>query len=176
MSDYSEKLRDPRWQRRRLEVFQRANFECWSCGAKDKTLHVHHLIYRKGLDPWEYGDDDLRCFCETCHQENHRLKAMLDETLAELGSVDEVLGYAQTIAAISSFQYDAGDSVLVVQSYSFAEGMANALHISADEVIKAASDPTCEFVIGVPFGHRPADRVRVNSPVAVDKKGEPSLS
>lgn len=31
MRSYLEKLRDPRWQRRRLEVFERAHFQCEAC-------------------------------------------------------------------------------------------------------------------------------------------------
>jgi len=53
---YSEKLKDPRWQRKRLEVMQRDDFTCRNCGAKDKTLHIHHVRYLKGFEPWEYKE------------------------------------------------------------------------------------------------------------------------
>lgn len=65
--DYTEKLRDPRWQKRRLEVFNRENFTCQCCGTKEETLHVHHLVYRKD-EPWESPDSDLECLCESCHE------------------------------------------------------------------------------------------------------------
>lgn len=65
---YAEKLKDPRWQKRRLEIFQRDNFRCRICFATDKTLHVHHACYRPKVDPWEYEDFELRTLCESCHQ------------------------------------------------------------------------------------------------------------
>lgn len=64
---YIEKLRDPRWQRLRLEVFQAANFTCEKCGATDKTLHAHHRAYLKCREPWEYLPSQLACLCCDCH-------------------------------------------------------------------------------------------------------------
>jgi len=69
---YSERLRDPRWQRRRLEIMQRAGFICEECVAQDhRTLNVHHKVYRRGAMPWEYTDDELECLCEDCHRKRH---------------------------------------------------------------------------------------------------------
>lgn len=65
--NYSDKLKDPRWQKKRLEIMGRSDFACEECGEKDKTLSVHHLYYKKGLNPWEYSNDSLRCLCEFCH-------------------------------------------------------------------------------------------------------------
>lgn len=67
--NYSEKLKDPRWQKKRLEIFQRDKFTCQSlgCGSTEKTLHIHHLIYQKGLEPWEYNEKFLLTLCEDCH-------------------------------------------------------------------------------------------------------------
>lgn len=65
---YSEKLLDPRWQRKRLEVLQRSDFACEQCGRLDKTLHVHHNRYIKGRDVWDYEADDLSCLCLDCHK------------------------------------------------------------------------------------------------------------
>ncbi len=64
---YAEKLKDPRWQKRRLHVMEAANFCCQSCYNEKKTLHVHHVLYRKGAQPWEYADHELKCLCEDCH-------------------------------------------------------------------------------------------------------------
>ena len=63
---YRQKLKDPRWQKKRLEVFQRDNFTCCYCGEWEETLHVHHLRYHQGLEPWDYNFDDLLTICETC--------------------------------------------------------------------------------------------------------------
>lgn len=68
---YSDLLRDPRWQRKRLEVMQRANFTCEHCGRTDRTLNVHHPRYVAGRKPWEYETTELRCLCEPCHALEH---------------------------------------------------------------------------------------------------------
>lgn len=65
---YAEKLKDPRWQKKRLEVMQRDGFKCQMCGDTEQTLHVHHENYRKGAKPWDYELHELRCFCEDCHE------------------------------------------------------------------------------------------------------------
>lgn len=65
-NSYIEKLRDPRWQRKRLEIMQRDNFTC-RCGVKDRTLHVHHCFYEWGKEPWDYPDSSLVTLCEGCH-------------------------------------------------------------------------------------------------------------
>lgn len=68
---YVAKLRDPRWQRRRLEVLEKADFQCERCGNAKQTLHVHHLAYRPGAEPWHYSDFELECLCEHCHESEH---------------------------------------------------------------------------------------------------------
>ena len=69
--NYSDKLKDPRWQKKRLEVFQRDEFKCVWCGIAEKTLHVHHFTYEKGKEPWEAPDDALGTVCEDCHMLTH---------------------------------------------------------------------------------------------------------
>lgn len=64
---YSAKLRDPRWQRKRLQIFERDNFTCCSCHKSDKTLTIHHAVYRK-VDPWDYPDYLYQTLCEDCHR------------------------------------------------------------------------------------------------------------
>src|SRR6478752_2928960 len=65
MTPYSEKLRHPKWQKKRLEVLQRANWTCEACGDNEENLQVHHLIYSKG-EPWDAPNNTLECLCETC--------------------------------------------------------------------------------------------------------------
>ncbi len=62
---YSEKLKDPRWQRKRLEVMQRDDFTCLNCGDKNQTLNVHHKQYHG--NPWESPPESLETLCEYCH-------------------------------------------------------------------------------------------------------------
>ena len=66
--NYSEKLKDPRWQKKRLEILERDRWTCKSCGEKEKTLHVHHIFYFPKKDPWEIHNGFLITFCEDCHR------------------------------------------------------------------------------------------------------------
>lgn len=63
---YAEKLKHPKWQRRRLDILQRDNFTCQLCGDTESTLHIHHKNYRR-CEIWEYEDDELITYCELCH-------------------------------------------------------------------------------------------------------------
>lgn len=65
---YWKKLKDPRWQKLRLEVMQEAKFTCKMCRSKTETLAVHHINYRKGAEPWEHDLGELACLCEPCHK------------------------------------------------------------------------------------------------------------
>lgn len=67
MNEYFEKLRDPRWQKKRLEVMEKANWKCACCGDSGSTLHIHHGYYESGYDPWDYEDKTLHCLCSDCH-------------------------------------------------------------------------------------------------------------
>ncbi len=69
-----EDLKNPKWQRTRLEIMQRDNWACTKCGAKDKTLNVHHVRYIEGRKPWEYCSSDLETICEICHSKLHKVK------------------------------------------------------------------------------------------------------
>lgn len=64
---YSEKLKDPRWQKKRLEILERDKWTCRACGEKDKTLHVHHIFYLPKKEPWDIPGGLLITFCERCH-------------------------------------------------------------------------------------------------------------
>lgn len=66
---------NPKWQRKRLEIFLRDDFKCTKCGCDDSPLHVHHDYYENGLQPWEYEDEYMRTYCEYCHQDFHLRKA-----------------------------------------------------------------------------------------------------
>lgn len=64
---YAEKLKDPRWQKLRLLVFQRDMFKCTNCGDGKRSLQVHHIDYEPGYEPWEYPIEFLKTLCEKCH-------------------------------------------------------------------------------------------------------------
>jgi hypothetical protein len=62
---YSDKLKSPLWQRKRLEVMQRYCFKCRLCGDTETSLHIHHLEYSG--EPWQVDNDKLITICEDCH-------------------------------------------------------------------------------------------------------------
>ncbi len=63
--NYKEKLLDPRWQKKRLEIFERDNFTCQCCEDKTITLHVHHKSYFE--NPWDTENSQLITYCSDCH-------------------------------------------------------------------------------------------------------------
>lgn len=79
---YAEKLKDPRWQKRRLRILERDDFTCQFCFDSESTLHVHHLWYENG-DPWDTSDDSLITLCEECHEMETRSRKEADESLLE---------------------------------------------------------------------------------------------
>jgi hypothetical protein len=92
---YSQKLLDPRWQKKRLEVLDAAEFQCEICGDSKSTLHVHHKQYIKGHEVWEYEREQLACLCETCHQNQHIEELRFQDLLSRIpldgpNSKDEV--------------------------------------------------------------------------------------
>ena len=72
--NYRELLKDPRWQKRRLEIMQRDNFTCMVCNRSLNDgipLNVHHRQYIPGRKPWEYESHELVTLCENCHKKIH---------------------------------------------------------------------------------------------------------
>ena len=81
---YAEKYKHPNWQRKRLEIMNRADFTCEACGSTNNSLQVHHGYYERGMDPWDYDDDTLHCFCVDCHLKADELKRRLHKRIATL--------------------------------------------------------------------------------------------
>ena len=73
-TSYPELLKHPLWQRKRLEIMQRDDFTCQSCGETESILNVHHKKYRANRKPWEYKDDNFITLCEDCHENMEILK------------------------------------------------------------------------------------------------------
>jgi hypothetical protein len=80
---YKEKLRDPRWQKKRLEIFERDNWRCAFCGDATSPLAVHHRWYENGKEPWEASNEALLTLCDQCHQDEYEMRAE-----AEVGLVN----------------------------------------------------------------------------------------
>lgn len=81
MSAYSEKLKDPRWQKRRLQVFERDQWKCRLCHHIDRPLHVHHRWYEG--EPWDAPDEALVTLCEDCHAIEGEYRKVLEARLIE---------------------------------------------------------------------------------------------
>lgn len=77
MSAYTDQLKDPRWQRKRLEILEARGWKCEDCGETAKELHVHHPIYLKGYLPWEYPDWMYIVLCGRCHNDRHEMQTSL---------------------------------------------------------------------------------------------------
>lgn len=75
MGTYLESLKDPRWQKKRLEIFERDQWTCRECMSSDDTLHVHHILYESSL-PWETSDKFLITLCEKCHEDEEKMKGL----------------------------------------------------------------------------------------------------
>ncbi len=85
---YSEKLLDPHWQKKRLEVMEAAGFKCQNCedgeGDRGETLHVHHCWYEKGFDPWDYPFTAYQCLCKDCHNKAESARLGISQLLFSL--------------------------------------------------------------------------------------------
>ena len=78
---YVEKLKDPRWQKKRLEVFERDEWGCQSCMDSESTLHVHHRYYLPNTEPWDYPLDALLTLCENCHERERQERPEYEKML-----------------------------------------------------------------------------------------------
>lgn len=110
---YFEKLKDPRWQKKRLEVLESNEWRCERCMDAESTLHVHHRQYFKGREPWEYEAGQLAVLCESCHEATHE-------------EVDALLLACSYCVSDGPFSRDAAASVVA----GFAGQSINAAHVS----------------------------------------------
>lgn len=83
---YLEHLKDPRWQKKRLEIMQRDQFRCRECGDGTSELNVHHKIYIENKKPWEYPDLLLVTLCNPCHKKIHSMMSNINSALGLMTS------------------------------------------------------------------------------------------
>lgn len=73
------KYLDPRWQKKRLKIFERDGWMCNCCGDTEEALAIHHDFYEAD-NPWDDPDEALVTLCVKCHSAIHRLlKLVKDE-------------------------------------------------------------------------------------------------
>lgn len=111
MKDYKSQYTHPKWQKRRLEMLEAANFQCQSCEETEKTLHVHHKRYVKGRDVWDYGDEELEVLCEDCHKHEHFQKDELNKMLASMSSI-QIADLICIVAGMQSYLMEIDDEQL----------------------------------------------------------------
>src|SRR6516225_754198 len=102
MSNYSELLQDPRWQKKRLEILKAHGWKCDGCEETTITLHVDHGYYEKQKDPWEYEDATLHCLCKSCHEDITERRATLQMLVGHCGPLmlDRIVGYVLGCIAV----------------------------------------------------------------------------
>lgn len=80
---YIEKLKDPRWQKKRLEVLNRDEWCCQHCYDNESTLCVHHKKYLPGKEPWDYPLEYFITLCESCHEEETETRQSIEKNLID---------------------------------------------------------------------------------------------
>lgn len=102
---WAEQCKDPRWQKKRLEIMRLAEFQCESCLLKTVTLNVHHGYYERGLAPWEYPNDTLFCLCKPCHQTSSMISLLIHRELGRIRPAfyESVLEYLKYKSARTSW-------------------------------------------------------------------------
>ncbi len=117
---YFAKLKDPKWQKRRLQILERDKFTCQMCGDDTKTLHVHHRFYLSDRELWEYNNNCFITLCEDCHAYE---TSRMPEVIAELNGILKYYFMADNIEiltkTIHNFKVD-GDGNFKVRLINFA--------------------------------------------------------
>ncbi|MGV8823005.1 HNH endonuclease [Methylibium petroleiphilum] len=138
---YRQQLLDPRWQKKRLERLNDANWECENCGDKTTTLHVHHRQYFKGRMAWEYEGLELAVLCDPCHTAEHSDLDTLKGLLVSLNT-------AQVVGLLGGFNKACDwidpaeiDQAREVDCLAFAAGfVAYVTHgLSIDDMLKVGA-------------------------------------
>jgi hypothetical protein len=131
---YSELLKDPRWQKRRLEAMERDGWACTQCGATDRNLHVHHLRYRYVTMPWDYEDELLTTLCDEHHSAATESMNLLKDSLGRMDpcDLDRVRGYADAMKAAHD-----GERLKVDNRGEYFIGVAHFVGLHHDELLDA---------------------------------------
>lgn len=106
--EYMVKLRDPRWQKCRLEVFERDVWQCTWCKAGEldrRNLQVHHGFYSREFEnPWEYPRDSLFTLCEKCHKQAEVIKQQVYAALGHLHAKYQHHVHADILRALEELE------------------------------------------------------------------------
>lgn len=158
MLPYSEKLKDPRWQQKRLRIMERDGWACVHCKAKSRNLQVHHTMYAK--DPWSVEDEFLITLCDDCHEELHENEKGAKHALAMiLARSTQASGakLARDLAVIADHMAKTGSAMpeYEITLKGCFQHMAETRWMEAAQIWTAAQ-PICEAVIGRKIAWRAA--------------------
>lgn len=93
---YEQKLKDPRWRKKRKLVLERDNYTCALCGDKADRPHVHHLRY-VSHNPWDSPIEDLGTLCDRCHFLTHKNPKLLRSIRRKQPIRDESFRYGRVM-------------------------------------------------------------------------------
>lgn len=110
-SSYTAKLRDPRWQKKRLQVFERDEFFCCHCQDGSKELHAHHLSYAPGKEPWDYPLSNFITLCCDCH---HELTVVLKKIQLATGDGRKAVAFKRLLALLEGEHWNTITGILIV--------------------------------------------------------------
>ena len=67
---YWDKLQDVRWQRRRMEIWKIYGGFCQYPGCENPNMQidVHHKVYLRNTEPWDYPIWCFTLYCRTHHE------------------------------------------------------------------------------------------------------------
>ena len=118
MTTYSDKLKDPRWQKKRLKVLERDQWTCHSCWETEETLHVHHLKYAKSGNPWDSPMKDLKTLCESCHETYGEYRKSKDQLIGRVRSLNSIEDIHAIMTIIDLLGSHWSETILIVESLS----------------------------------------------------------
>lgn len=104
--NYTEKLKDPRWQRKRSLILQRDRYLCRECRRPARSLDVHHFHYVRG-EPWDVEDHFLITLCRECHKDRQDIDDRAKEALALILSQCDLAGATHLADELSARASDA---------------------------------------------------------------------
>lgn len=107
--NYSDKLKSPKWQKRRLQILERDEFKCKICKCKEQTLHVHHINYTSNTDPWDYPDNKLITLCDVCHKKVHTKKDLILVSNSDISLYDFIQEYPNALLTFNKIEFHKGD-------------------------------------------------------------------
>jgi DNA-binding transcriptional LysR family regulator len=103
---YAAQRADPRWQRMRLDAFQRDDFRCRCCGNNEAELHAHHSYYERGKAAWEYPLESIITYCHGCHEAEHGRGFAADAGVLQLLRKAGFATVSDRVAITSAFVRD----------------------------------------------------------------------